>query len=422
MTGKELAVLLYGRQVATVRQTEGGQHTLEYVADPGRTPVSVSMPLSRRRHSHRSVEPFLEGLLPDNDDTRAAMGREFGVSGRNPFSLLGRMGLDCAGAVQFCDPAQSDEVLARSGELRLVDDVEIGQRIADLADVSGVSWVLPSERWSLAGAQSKFALHWTGSGWAQALGATPTTHIIKPGIRSLASQALNEHVCMRTAARCGLPVADSTYTEFDGHAAIVVKRYDRLVGSDGSVLRVHQEDLCQAMAVPPSRKYEADGGPSAAKVFHLLRSERVAHGESEFMSALIFNYLIGGSDAHAKNFSILLVAGDAQFAPMYDVASAFPYDLPQRFGAARSRRPEMSFSIGGARRFGGVGPENWAKLARLADIDPDAALGSVRDLAGRLPDALRDAFAEVASVAGAAELENRMLPEVDRACRAALDG
>lgn len=406
----ELAVLLYGRHIADIRQTSGGQHALAYTSDPGNTPLSLSMPLNRVEHTHRAVEPFLEGLLPDRDDVREVMGREFGVSGRNPLSLLRHIGLDCAGAVQFCDPEDTPAVLNREGELHPVSETEIGVRLATITEGAVRSWVAPAERWSLAGAQPKFALHRTSNGWAEARGATPTTHIIKPGIPTLFDKALNEHICMTAAAKLDLSVARSEYTEFDGHPAIVVERYDRQVNTQGKVVRIHQEDFCQALAVPPSRKYEVDGGPGSTKILAVLRGNARPVDRFRFFAYQAYNYLIGGSDAHAKNLSLLLVGNTVRLAPMYDVSSGYPY-----VGVAR----ELPIAVAGERRFGRIKDANWARLATQAELEPDEVIGFVHQLAGNVPDALRDAI-RVAEQNGVnvSGLADRMLPDIERVCDA----
>lgn len=409
----ELAVLLYGRHVAQL--VEGrGHRTLQYGPSPGNTPVSLSMPIEARRHGNRVVEPYLNGLLPDRPDVRAAMGREFGVSGNNPFALLRHIGLDCAGAIQFCDPGRVDEVLARTGSLHRVEEAEIARRIGSVLDGSTRSWIAPTERWSLAGAQAKFALHRDRSGgWSEPSGSVPSTHIIKPGIPELFDQALNEHVCMRTAHRLGLSVASSEYAEFGGFPAVVVERCDRRINADGEVVRIHQEDLCQALSVPPEKKYETDGGPGSAAILQVLSRNAAERDRERFVEYQAFNYLIGGTDAHAKNLSVLMVGRTVRLAPMYDVASGFPYQ-----GLAM----ELPIAVGGERRFGFVRDRHWAKLATQARLDGDRVLQTLHDLARHLPDALHDSFAEVPLLGSptAANLRERMLTGARQQCESVL--
>lgn len=415
MSVRALAVVLYGRHVATLVQDHGGAHSLTYTDDPGRTPISLSMPLQQPSHRHRVVEPFLEGLLPDRDDTRDVMGREFGVSGRNPFALLAHVGLDCAGAVQFAPEEDLAGVLARQGHLVPLTDEEIGARLRTLRSGASPSWVASRERWSLAGAQAKVALRRGDDGaWYEARGSEPTTHIVKPGVTEFAVQALNEHVCLVAATRLGLQAATSEYAEFDGEPAIVVTRYDRRRTSAG-LTRVHQEDLCQAASVSPRDKYESDGGPSAASVVGLLRrhgrpSEQVRNVE-RFTSYLVFNYLIGAPDAHAKNYSVLLVDDSARLAPLYDVASGLPYDARTQTGLRSA-----AMAIGGRREFGRVEAQHWIAFADQTRQEPDALLDVVRRTAAALPDALSDALSSPGVAQPATELRQRLLDRVAQLC------
>ena len=409
MSSPELAVLLYGRRVAALRQDRNGRHELEYADDPGQTPLSLSLPLEQTHHGHRIVNAFLSGLVPDDRAVRAQIGNQFGVSGENPYALLEHIGLDCAGAVQFCPPEQVEEVLARPGELRPVDENQIAERLKQLRRTPSATWTLPQERWSLGGFQPKIALRRIGSGWAEAIGAEPTSHIFKPGIPALQQSALNEHICLSAARRLGLRAVESRYMEFNGEPAIVVTRYDRAVGPEGEVVRIHQEDFCQALGQTPTRKYEDHGGPSALQILNLL-GQTQPEAQMEFIRYLAFNYLIGAPDSHAKNFSILHVGSDIRLAPMYDVASALPYD-----GFENAR---FAFSIGGQRIFGALSGDNWAQLAAKAGIDAEQTVAIVHDIAEQLPDALSDVLADPGLPSS--ELGVRMLPAVTRLCGNAL--
>jgi serine/threonine-protein kinase HipA len=245
----------------------------------------------------------------------------------------------------------------------------------------------------LAGAQAKFALARDRAGlWYEATGPTPSTHIVKPGIGQYRDQALNEHICMRAAARLGLAPAATEFTEFGGQPALVVTRYDRRrVRGSEEILRVHQEDMCQALSVYPTKKYESSGGPTAARIADLLvnRSSAPADDLRAFVRALAYNYLIGAPDAHAKNYSVLLAGSDVRAAPLYDVASGFPY-RPTR---TDHELDKVAMAIGGIRKFGAVAGKHWGRLARDCRVDEDWLRGEVAQLCGSLPDAIATEFA-----------------------------
>jgi serine/threonine-protein kinase HipA len=295
-----------------------------------------------------------------------------------------------------------------------VSDEAIADRLARLRADSTESRVMPGESHSLAGWQGKFALHWTAAGqWCEALGSAPTTHILKPGVARLTLEALTEHVTMDTAARLGLPAAKTEYTEFAGQPAIVVERYDRARRPDGTVARVHQEDLCQGLGVPPHRKYERLGGPGLKDIFPFLRHTVGPEAEAGFARYLVFHYLSGSSDGHAKNCSIILgPQGERVLAPLYDAASVLYY------APAESQSPHgLAFSVGGEHVFGRVRDRHWRRMARACHVDPDLVFDPLRDLAARLPDAMRDAFRAAGPVAE--NMAREVMPLVQRLCHSA---
>lgn len=410
---KSLDVRLYGERIGMVEQDAKGRVSFTYDSDAVRggmrVPLSISMPLGTPTYSPSTIVPFLEGLLPDNEDVREAWGLKFGVSPRNAFALLAHIGRDCAGAVEFL---REDE-LDLGGSAELVSDSEIGQRLRDLArDPTG--WQVSGEKWSLAGAQSKFTLARSRDGqWTKALGPEPSTHIVKPGISDYRDQALVEHVSMRTAGAVGLRVAKTEYREFDGVAALVVTRFDRRRARDGSIVRVHQEDMCQALAVYPRSKYEASKGPKAADIARVLR-DNSTDGEGdvwEFTQALIFNYLIGAPDAHAKNYSVMHAPGLTRITPLYDVASALAYEAK-----GNSEIDQAAMSIGGQRRFGTVHGRHWDRLARQLKVDD----GRLRDEVTRQAGVIPAAFADELECQNAAELRDRLMPKLEHLCAATI--
>jgi serine/threonine-protein kinase HipA len=409
-----LHVLLHGRHAGDVTQDERGNRTFRYAddysGDPDATPVSLSMPLGSITYRKRVVDAYMSGLLPDSVAVRDRWARELDANSGNAFSLLARMGLDCAGAVQFTELDPS-EALARSGELIPLSDQDIAARLRRLR-VDQTSWVVSGERWSLSGANSKFTLaRGEDGGWNEALGAAPSTHILKPGLSEYTAQALNEHLCLSACAAVGVRAAASDFHRFGDEPAVVVTRYDRTVRG-GAVQRLHQEDMCQALSVPPARKYETSRGPTAQRILDLLRDNRVPDDDLyRFVDALILNYLLGAPDAHAKNYSVLLQGSRVRLAPMYDVASALPYE-PDRDDHELDR---AAMAINGEKRFGYVTGHDWAKFARGNGLDANRVVDRARDLATRLPDALATVAADHPG-----ELRDRLVPRVADYCRNAI--
>lgn len=244
-------------------------------------------------------------------------------------------------------------------------------------------------RWSLAGAQAKLALAWdaTHGSWCIPTGAAPTTHIVKPAIVALDHHDLNEHLCLGAARQLGHATATSEITRFGRQQALVITRYDRHQAADAQLVRVHQEDGCQALGVHPDRKYQSEGGPSLEDLISLLRTvvqpdpqpdiERLVH-------AAVFNWLVLGTDAHAKNYSLLLSGPQVRLAPLYDVASAAPYDLvPSKVRLAQK--------IGGEYRPHAITARHWERLARSAGMASDELVDYVDRTAQAVPDAFADA-------------------------------
>jgi serine/threonine-protein kinase HipA len=387
-----LLVVLDDVIAGTLERLPGGRlrfdYTEEYRERPRATPISLSMPPQVRSHSDRTITPWLWGLLPDNDAVLARWARQFHVSSSSPFSLLAtQVGEDCAGAVRFAPPEEIDRVLARPGGVTWLTEDEVGQRLRDLREDS-TSWLGRSftGQFSLAGAQAKTALLFKDGRWGVPSGSNATTHILKPAVAGLDDHDLNEHLCLDAARRAGLVAVRTKVSRFGDESAVVVDRYDRReVG--GEIIRVHQEDLCQALALPPSLKYQNEGGPGPADIAKLFRSAMPPRAADDavrrFADALIWNWLIAGTDAHAKNYSLLLAQDQVRLAPLYDVASALPYDMHER-------KLKFAMKIGGDYR---VFPyrNTWPEAARELALDADALVGRVRVLAALAPDVFADA-------------------------------
>jgi serine/threonine-protein kinase HipA len=415
----ELIVVLGDRIAGTLVRLRGGRlrfdYSDEYREYPGATPLSLSMPTQVPSHADHAVTPWLWGLLPDNDAVLSRWARQFHVSASSPFSLLAtRIGEDCAGAVRFAAPSEVDRILRRSGDVAWLTEDDVAQRIRELREDS-TAWLGQSftGQFSLAGAQAKTALLFRNGRWGVPSGSTPTTHILKPAIAGLDDHDLNEHLCLDAARRAGLIVARTTVTRFANETAVVVTRYDRHE-SGRKLIRVHQEDFCQALGVPPTRKYENEGGPRVAEIAQLLRRvmpPTVAETAVwNFADALIWNWLVAGTDAHAKNYSLLLADDQVRLAPLYDIASALPY-------GTHERKLRFAMKIGGDYR---VFPERnrWPSAARDLGLDPEPLVTRLRELAASASDAFRDAAKAPEVVALKRELPVRLVDMVaDRVSR-----
>jgi serine/threonine-protein kinase HipA len=432
-----LAVLLSGARAGTLTQDRHGRIRFAYEEayrdDPGATPLSSALPLTAANHAGRSVLAYLTGLLPDSRDVLERWGARFRVSANNPFALLRHVGEDCAGAVQFVRPERLGELAAGSVTWLGID--ELAERVRQLR-VDPTSWLGSDNHeghFSLAGAQAKFAILRDDGRWGDPSGAIATTHIVKPTAGPFVDQHLNEHLCLSTAAGAGLLTVLSEIVDFAGEPAVVVTRYDRFRPKGAAhAVRVHQEDFCQALSVMPERKYQSDGGPGAADLFQVARAllPGLAGDKAcgQLVDALAFNWLIGGSDAHAKNFSLLMSGPAVRLAPLYDLASILPYRLlpGERLVPGRvSRNPRMAMRIGEYYEIAMVRRDDWVTVARWATLDPDAVLARVEKLADDVVPALLAAAAEPAVTAAGSKLPTRLVDEVGAnvaRCRSALSG
>lgn len=383
---RELVALLDGKAIGRVRKDARGRLSFVY-DDAWRTaadayPLSLSMPLGAKEHGSAAIEAFLWGLLPDSEHVISRWAAKFHVSARDVFALLANVGEDCAGAVQFMTPERLNAV--RSGKedkVEWLSESDIAKRLETLR-ADHAAWRLPRDtgQFSLAGAQPKTALLRQNGRWGVPSGRLPTTHILKPPTGHFDGHAENEHICLMLARSLGLPAAQSKVMRFKGEIAIVIERYDRQhKGND--IVRVHQEDVCQALGIMPTKKYQNEGGPSAYDIAELLRTYSTDRQQDldTFIAAMGFYWLIAGTDAHAKNFSLLLGGRRVRLAPLYDVASILPYD---EFDL---RKVKLAMKIGGEYKLSHIGLRHWQKFAREMRMEAHKLIALLLSMAKRIP-------------------------------------
>ena len=418
MTERLIAVA-NGRLVGEITRDPRGRLRLMYDAawceQETAYPLSLSMPLTAAEHGHDTIEPWLWGLLPDNESVLARWARRFQVSPRSAFSLLSATGEDCPGAVQFARPERASRLLAsQSGmvsktcEVVWLTNAEVEARLRILRNDNS-AWRLEEDvgQFSLAGAQSKTALLLEDGRWGVPGGLTPTTQILKPPIPGFSGHCENEHLCLAIAGALGIPVARSRVSRFGEETAVVVERYDR-TAVGGRRVRVHQEDLCQVLGRYPTRKYESEGGPGCRDIAGAIRSYCSRPGEDlrTFARAIALNWIVGGTDAHAKNFSLLIGAGGrASLAPLYDLASALPY--PGQYAP----RLKLAMKIGGESRLGYVQVRHWGRFAADLGLPPHEVLGICESVATEAS----DRFAEVVAAARSEGLDHPVVERLEEA-------
>ena len=383
----ELLVLMDNRRVGRVVQGQHGKLTLSYDQawrnSQNSYPLSLSMPLGLSEHPHEKIDAFLWGLLPDNEGTLNRLGREHHVSPRNAFALIGATGEDCAGAVQFVLPERVDAVNKDAAKVQWLTETEIAERLRILHGNHAAGRLPRDEgQFSLAGAQPKTAFLFENGKWGVPSGRIPTTRILKPPTGEFDGYAENEHYCLELARGLGLTVPNSDILHFEDEIAMVIDRYDR-IHLKQVWHRVHQEDLCQALGFPPTKKYQNEGGPSVADIVNLLRnySRTPVPDVQTFVDAVAFNWLVAGTDGHSKNYSVLIGAGgNVRLAPLYDLASILPYtdmNLP---------KAKLAMKIGGEYLLRNIGLYRWEKMAAELRLESDALIQRADGFARQLPE------------------------------------
>lgn len=349
-------------------------------------PISRSLPLGSGPFDHGRCRPFFSGLLPEAE-VRRAVARALGVTPRNDFVLLELLGGECAGAVGLVPPGQAPPRSSVPEDYRTLSSEDLLRILPALPDrpmLAGEDGV----RLSLAGAQDKLPVAVTDDGIALPMRGAPSSHIIKLPIRRFQDTVQNEAFCLALAERLGLHVVAAKIERAMDISFLLVRRYDRIRASDGVLRRIHQEDFCQALGVPPELKYESEGGPSLAACFTLVRRSctRPAIDLIRLLDYVIFNFLIGNHDAHGKNFSLVCNGSDIELAPLYDAISTAVYpDLSNR----------LAMKIGGRNRPEEIMPRHWDRFAREAELAAPMVRRRVHDFARRAVAMSRDVAAEL---------------------------
>jgi serine/threonine-protein kinase HipA len=348
--------------------------------------LSLSLPVRTERYPQGIVRPFLDGLLPEGE-SRRVIARDVEVDADDTYGLVKALGRDCAGAIviqpmEGSAPPPSTTVTADPLSDDELADLMRNLRSAPLGAGGGV-------RVSLAGVQEKLLLtRMPDRTWGRPVDGTPSTHILKPEIAAYPNTVENEAFCMRIAKHLGLQVATVETTEVAGRKLIVVERYDRLVQPDGTVERIHQEDLCQATGTRPDDKYQEDGGPSLARIADIVAAVTVRGSLQRLLQAVTLNTLVGNGDAHAKNFSLLHErSGVLHLAPLYDGMCTLTYndDRPAMYIDNLHRTDRVT-----AERIVNEGASWGLSRQRCEEI--------VTDILDRAPDAIHAARDETAGV------------------------
>ncbi|MDM7994910.1 MAG: type II toxin-antitoxin system HipA family toxin [Acidobacteriota bacterium] len=381
---KRLIVYLNGEAAGALDEDDSGllefRYAPEWMHRPDAIPLSRSLPLQSEPFRGKHARPFFAGILPD-EEPRQQIAAVLGISARNDFAMLERIGGECAGAVSLLPeeappPTPGETRVRELSEKGLRDIVAELPRRPLMAGRDGL-------RLSLAGSQSKLPILIRDAAVALPLGNTPSTHIIKPEPERFPGLVATEVLCMTLAGAVGLNVPPVSIRTVGNKPCIVVQRYDRNIGADGSITRVHQEDFCQALGFPPERKYQQEGGPLLRDCIGLLRewSTIAALDIRDFLDGLIFNVLIGNADAHGKNYSILYRGAERRLAPFYDLVCTLAW--PEL-----SKTPAMK--IGKSDSIERITPAHWQTMAQESRVGWPMLRERIANLCGKVIDALQN--------------------------------
>lgn len=385
----ELEVWLFADRVGTLSLVDGRLH-FRYLSDwlsrPGAVSLSRSLPLQDAPFDDHHSRPFFAGLLPEGQ-LRRLIAQRFQVSTQNDFALLDHMGGECAGAVTLLAPGQPMPGAEQADDVQWLTEDEIVALLDELPQrpmLAGQDGL----RLSLAGAQDKLPVVFDGVRMGLPKNGTPSSHILKPAIRTLEDTVSNEGFCLALADAMRLQPAKSQVLSVRGRQFLLVERYDRVSHAQGQRQRIHQEDFCQALGVVPEMKYQNEGGPDLAQCFDLVR--RVTRPSApqvlRLLDYVVFNALIGNHDAHAKNFSLLYADKSVVLAPFYDVLSTAVYP---------TLTPKMAMKIGSKYKFTELQSRHWEQFAQAAGLSPAQVKKRVLAIARQLPHeaaALRSSF------------------------------
>lgn len=400
-----LCVYLNGRLVGHLRRETSGAIDFRY--DPSwlgwehALPVSLSLPLREDRFVGDPVIAVFDNLLPDIEAIRRLLAERVNAAGYDAYSLLAAVGRDCVGALQFLpdgeEPGPAGDVSGRP-----IGGEEVARILGDLKRTPLGVAEDEEFRISLAGAQEKTALLYWKDRWHVPHGATATTHILKPQIGRLdngidLSQSVeNEHLCLKIMAALELPSAHTEIHTFEGKRVLVVERFDRRWTRDNRLLRLPQEDCCQALSVPPTLKYESDGGPGIRDVLELLKASDEPEADWKmFLKAQIAFWLLGATDGHAKNFSIFLAPGGRfRLTPLYDMMSAQPNVDAGQIGRNRMK---LAMAVGDNRHYtiDTIVPRHFLQSAKSRGVPPAVVVAIFDEIKERASGAFDEALADL---------------------------
>lgn len=403
-----LRVLLNNRLVGHLNKAPSGAISFQYddswLSWESALPVSLSLPLREDAYRGEPVVAVFDNLLPDSDALRMRVAEKVGAAGVDTYSLLAVIGHDCVGALQFIADDDDDGVGVVADHDHRTNQPIAGEALDEDAIEKLLNGLAQAPlgldrddefRISVAGAQEKTALLWHDGKWHKPHGTTPTTHIFKtqigelPNGIDLSNSVENEYFCLKLAAAFGLPVNKADIRTFGKTTALVIERFDRRRTRDGRLLRLPQEDCCQALSIPPSRKYQSDGGPRLLDILNLLKgSDAPSDDQAIVLKAQILFWLLGATDGHGKNFSVFLGPGGRyRLTPLYDILTAEP-SLQAHQIQPKPMKLAMSVGNNNRNKFEQIHGRNFVQTGKAAGLPMSRIKAAIEEMADTAMEAI----------------------------------
>ncbi len=431
---QRLAIWMNGIRVGFWEKSKGidSLHYLpEWCADEQGRPLSLSLPFTPGNQAWRGnvVRDYFDNLLPDSEGIRRRLATRYRAESLEPFDLLTELGKDCVGAIQLLHEDEEPTDLY-SVKYRPLAESDIATTLRNTTE----TW-LPGRqdnhddlRLSIAGAQEKTALLWHEGRWCMPEGNTPTTHIFKLPLglvgnmkADMSSSVENEWLCSLLLENYGVPVAKTQIARFEDQKALVVARFDRKWSGDGQwIVRLPQEDMCQALGVSPLRKYQADGGPGISEIMEILsHSDHAEHDKAQFFRAQIIFWLMAATDGHAKNFSIATgPQGRYHLTPLYDVLSAWPL-IGNGNNQIAWQKCKLAMAVRGSSNYYQIyriQRRHWIKQGEMTGLSKQQVETIIEDIIFRTPDVI-DRVNGLLPAPFPQELADRVTDGIRQQCR-----
>lgn len=408
---KRLYVAMNNNLVGTWDYKSNGDESFQYfdswINNPYSRGISLSMPVRKEKYSNQIVNNYFSNLIPERKEIIELFLKKYKIRKNNTFELLAEIGRDCIGAIQISD---NPDFLTAPQEIKGEPINET--RMASILRNSQVAntHIFFNEddvfRISLTGAQNKTAFLYHQGAWNIPIGSTPTTHIFKLPIGKVQNQidlfqsVENEWYCCKLFNNMGLSTAKSNILTFEDQKVLAVERFDRIIEKkENKIIRLPQEDFCQVLNVPPQLKYQNDNGPSAKDIMDILKNSNGLEDPITFYKALILNWLIAATDAHAKNYSIFINRNNSySLTPLYDIMSFAPY-IGNKKNQVHKSKVKLAMSVRGSSRnkyhIDKVTLANWYNTGSYLDLSQKVYKRVIEEIIDQLPLALEKTNSQI---------------------------